>query len=369
MPNSISHAERMRALRLQLEHIPRLLIIRLRSLGDSILALPLLEALHAWRPDLQIDVLVEAQYAAVFSRHPAVHETLILRPRKVPEGEGWPRIRTCLEICRRRYSAVVNLHGGTTSSLFTLASCAGLRIGQEKYRQGWVYNALIPNPQVVWQRSDLHTVEDQLTLLRWLDLPIPARPRGKLFLDDGVRARIRERLVSSGIGSSGYLVIHPTATLPSKQWKEEKFAGLADRLHERYALPVIFTAGLREAQVLLDIGRNAHYAHRYWSDLGLDELFSLIEGCRLFIGNDSGPTHAAAALGRPLVVVWGSSDYRDWHPWETEYESVGLELPCMPCPGYTCTAFGTPRCIDDIPVELVMDACDRFLKRGVMGHE
>jgi lipopolysaccharide heptosyltransferase II len=352
--------ERLYRLRQQLERVERLLIIRLRSMGDSILALPLLEALHQWQPDMQIDVLVQAPYGCLFDRHPAVHEVLSVRPRGGSAEDGWSRSRACLEIRKRRYSAVVNLHGGSTSTLFTLASGAGTRIGQQKYRQSWVYNALIPNPRTVWQRQDLHTVEDQLTLLQWLDLPIPAKPRGMLYLDDGARNRIQERLAAAGLGQSGYLLIHPTATLRTKQWPERSYAELADRLHKLCALPIIFSSGPREAQVLLDIGRCARSAHRYWSDLRLDDLLALIKGCRLFIGNDSGPTHAAAALGRPLVAVWGSSDFQVWHPWETEYEAVRLALPCMPCPGHTCAAFGAPKCIEDIPVDQVLDACTRF---------
>jgi len=93
-------------------------------------------------------------------------------------------------------------------------------------------------------------------------------------------------------------------------------------------------------------------------------LFVLIEQCRMFVGNDSGPMHAAAALGKSLVVIWGSSDYQVWHPWETEYAAVRMELPCMPCPGYSCASFDTPKCIGDIGVERVLAACE-----SVMSHE
>jgi ADP-heptose:LPS heptosyltransferase len=342
-------------------NIPRLLVIRLRSLGDSILALPLLEALHDWRPDLQIDVLAESPYAAVFARHPALHETLRLRPRTGPGQEGWRRARACLEIRRRRYGAVLNLHGGTTSALLTLASGARLRIGQQKYRHAWIYHHLIPPPPMVWQRTALHTVEDQMTFMRWLQLPVPARPRARLHLDPGARARIGERLAAAAMQPARFLLIHPTATLDTKRWQERKFAELADRLHERHHLPVVFSSAPFEAPILQEIGRHARHAHRYWSDLGLDELFALIEQCRMFVGNDSGPTHAAAALGKSLVVIWGSSDFRVWHPWETEYAPVRLELSCMPCPGYSCSAFDTPKCIRDIGVERVMAACESVM--------
>jgi heptosyltransferase I len=358
------HAPRLRA---QLERAQRLLIIRLRSMGDSILAIPLVESLHDWLPALQVDVLMQAPYGCLFARHPAVHEVLHVRSKDGLAGDGWSRARTCVEICRRRYSAVINLHGGTTSTLFTLASGARIRIGQQKYRQSWAFTALIPSPRTVWRRTDLHTVEDQLTLLRWLDLPVPARPRGRLYLDEEARRRTKERLAAAGLAHSRYLLIHPAATSRTKQWPEKYFAELADRVYRLTALPVVFSSGPRETQVLLDIGRHAGSPHRYWSDLSLDDLLALIEGCRLFVGNDSGPTHAAAALGKSLAVVWGSSDFRVWHPWETRYEAVRSSLPCMPCPGHTCAVFGAPKCVLDISVDQVFDACMRLLDRNI--HE
>jgi ADP-heptose:LPS heptosyltransferase len=358
-PNSMDSC-RLR-LRRELEGIPRLLVIRLRSLGDSILALPLVESLKAWRPELRLDVLVEASYAGVFYRNPAGYETLLLAPKHGSGLQGRSRIRTCIEVRKRRYSAVLNLHGGPTSLLFTLASGARIRIGQGKYRQGWAYTARIPPPPAVWMRSDLHTVEDQLTVMRWLDLPLPERPRGNLYPDENAQRRIRDRLTAAGISTAEYLLIHPTATQATKQWPEGNFARLADRLHQDHRLPVVFSAAPHERAVLAEIGRHTKFRHHYWDDLGLEELFALIRDCRIFIGNDSGPTHAAAAWSKPLVVIWGSSDYRVWHPWETRFEAVRSDLPCVPCPGYKCEAFGRPKCIDEIPVDRVFAACNRLL--------
>jgi lipopolysaccharide heptosyltransferase II len=329
--------------------------VRLRSLGDSILTLPLVEALAEQRPDLELDVLVETPFAPVFAGHPAVSSTLRLRPRD--GGEGWSRLRAVREIRRRRYPAVLNLHGGSTSLLLTLASGAPLRIGQESFRHPWAYNVRIPPASSVWQRSGIHTVEHQLTLLRWLGMEVPAERRPRLPVSAGARGRVRERLRQSGLEPGGYFLIQPTATLATKQWPEERFASLADRLAAESGSPIVFTAARRDAAVLRAIEARAALAHHYWSDLDLEELFALVEGCQLFVGNDSGPTHAAAALGRPIVVVWGSSSHAAWRPWGTDYEMVRSELPCMPCAGYRCEAFGEPRCILDIEVERVMQAC------------
>jgi heptosyltransferase III len=351
------------AVRARLEEIPRLLIIRLRSLGDAILSLPLLQAFHAWRPELELDVLVESTTSAVFSAHPAVHETLVLHPRANPGAGGWSRMRGIAEIRRRHYRAVVDLHGGSTARIFAFTSGAGLRIGEECHRSR-VYNARIPASSDIWNVRALHTVEHQLALMKWLGLPIPEDLRARLHLSPDARTRAARRLAQSGISEGRYFLIHPTATLATKQWAPANFAEIGDRLFQTYDLPVIFTSGRHESQGLLDIGKHARQKHCYWSDLELPELFAVIGGCRLFIGNDSGPAHAAAALEKPVVVVWGSSNFHAWHPWKTDYELIRSDLPCMPCSGYSCAAFGEPRCIQEVPISRVWQSCVDILARG-----
>jgi heptosyltransferase III len=345
-------------LRKELEEIPRLLLLRLRSLGDAILTLPLIDALHKWRPDLKQSILIEAPFAPLFIHHPAIDETLVVRSDKMPDAPGWNRLRAACELRKRRYPAVLNLHGGTTSMLFTLASGAPIRLGQASHRRSWLYTKCIPSSNQIWNRARLHTVEHQLSLLRWLDIPYPDQPAA-LCVDESSRNRVHKRLHDAGIFE--FFLIQPTATLATKQWAPENFAALGDRLRSEYRIPVIYSAARHEAVVLERVRHAAQEGHTYWSDLSLMELCALIERCSIFIGCDSGPTHAAAALNKPLVVVWGSSDFDAWHPWQTEYEAVRSDLPCIPCPGYRCDAFGEPKCIMEIPVSRVEAACRKIV--------
>ncbi len=346
-------------MRRDLQNISNILLIRLRSLGDAILTLPLIEALHRWRPEIRPSVLIEAPFAPVFLHHPAVRETLVLQ-RGTAKGNGWTRFRAVAEIRKRHYPAVLNLHGGTTSMMFTGTSGAQLRIGQEGHRHSWIYTTRIPPSTGIWGRPSLHTVEHQLSLLRWLDIPIDTS-RSTLHIDERSRSGIGDRLTRAGI--SEFVLIQPTATLPTKQWPAARFAGLGDWILKNCGIPVIFTAAAHERYLLDEIQRTALSRHTYWADLPLMDLFALIERCRLFAGCDSGPAHAAAALKRPLVVVWGSSNLQAWHPWETNYEAVGSNLPCIPCPGYECSVFGEPRCILEVSLPRVAEACARMLAK------
>jgi heptosyltransferase-3 len=346
----------------EIERIPRLLVIRLRSLGDSILSLPLLEALAQYRSDLALDVVVESPFAPVFAEHPAVSRVFVLRARG--GSEGITRARAIADVRRRRYGAVLNLHGGTTSLLLALGSGAPLRIGSRGYRNLWAYNVCIPASSEVWGRKALHTVEHQLSLMRWLDLPVPPERRPRLPLRPAALERVRARLRAAGLETGRYCLVHPTATLFTKQWQEQKFAALADAVRGEFGAPVVFSAAATEKGTLDTIAASAAADHVYWADLTLEELFALIEGCGLFIGNDSGPTHAAAAFGKPIVVVWGSSNAVAWRPWGSDYEMIRSDLPCMPCPGYTCAAFGAPRCILDLEVGAVLEACRRIVSRA-----
>jgi ADP-heptose:LPS heptosyltransferase len=353
-PQSLPIPE-VESVRQELQRISHILLVRLRSLGDALLTLPLIEALHQWRPTLKLSILIEAPYAPVFQHHPAIDETLILKSGKY--CEGWSRLHTIFELRKRHYPAVLNLHGGTTSMLFTWASGAPLRLGQASHRASWMYTQQIPSSAAIWKRQPLHTVEHQLSFMRWLDLPIAPTSSG-LYVDESARTHIKDRLAAAGI--SEFILVQPTATLRTKQWEPAKFAQLGDWLAAMYRLPVVYTSALHEKFILKEIAQSAREQHTYWSDLPLADLFALIERCRFFVGCDSGPTHAAAALQKPIVVVWGSSNFQAWHPWGTTFEVVRSDLPCMPCPGYSCEAFGEPKCIRDIPVERVAAACKKI---------
>ena len=102
-----------------------------------------------------------------------------------------------------------------------------------------------------------------------------------------------------------------------------------------------------------------------FDNLSLPEITALASRARLFVGNDSGIAHIAAAVGAACVVVFGSSNIAHWRPWTTKpNEIVREEMPCQPCHGYFCAAFDQPECILRVPVDRVVAAIDRVLSEN-----
>jgi heptosyltransferase-3 len=272
-----------------LERLPsgsRIAVIRLRSLGDCVLTTPALALLKAHRPDLRVAVVVEDRFRAVFEDQPDVQE--ILPPQAAAIARWSPRL-------------VLNLHGGTRSMALTVASRAGLRAAFAHHRFSFVYSDRIPRAQeILGEARPVHTAEHIASAMFWLGVPRVPIPRAKLGAGPPPE-----------ISSGGYGVIHPFASQPDKTWPAERFLAVAEHLRGACGLEPVFLAGPGDDGAPFN-------RFRVWHNAPLAEIKSLMAGAQLFVGNDSGPAHIAAAFGVPVVVLFGSSNPITWAPWRTE---------------------------------------------------
>jgi len=261
-----------------LERLPsgsRIAVIRLRSLGDCVLTTPAVAMLKQHRPDLKISVIVEPRFAALFEHNPDVDEI---------------RAGACSA------DLVLNFHGGTRSMLLTGACRAKLRAGFGHHRYGFIYTHKIPRAQEIFGvERPVHTAEHLASAMFWLGVPRAEIPRAKLFAGDMA-------------GRAPYAVIHPFASAPEKTWPADRFIEIARRLT---GLNSVFLAGPDDEAAPFE-------SCEVWKNASLDRVKSLMAGASLFIGNDSGPAHIAAAFGVPVVAIFGSSDPVTWGPWRTE---------------------------------------------------
>lgn len=262
----------------QLARGSRVAIIRLRSLGDCVLTTPALQLLQTARPDLEIAVVAEDRFAAIF------------------DHALTPSLRTLRSFAP---DLCINFHGGTRLARLTLLSGARFRAGFDIFRPGAIYNVPIPTAQkTLGITRRVHTAEHMASAMFHLGVPV----------QDVSRARVPAAAGRSQLAPTGsYTVIHPLAATPEKTWPH--FAKLAAKLDSE----PIFIGGPGE-----DL--SAFAPATTVTGASLPELARLIRDADLFIGNDSGPAHIAAAFGVPALVFFGPSDSEIWSPWRATAE-------------------------------------------------
>ncbi|MBA3766081.1 MAG: glycosyltransferase family 9 protein [Acidobacteria bacterium] len=342
--------------------INRVLVVRLRSIGDTVLATPSLYALRRFLPHARIDILLEDWVAPVLDGFTDADNVIIIE-----RGSAVARARIARELRATRYDVAFNLHGGTTATLLTRATGATYRVGYADYQYGRLHNHAAPSPLELWGNASVHSVEQQLALLGWTGVPVSDKPRTHLAVTQKAAASIEAKLRAAGVDeAASFALIHPAAAFETKRWDVRNFARVAEYLRERN-INGVAVAAPKEAELVRDLLRESTAPVSALTDLSLPEVTALAARSRLFVGNDSGIAHIAAAVHTPSVVIFGSSNINHWRPWaaaNAPAEIVREELPCQPCPGYTCAEFDQPECIRRVPVEHVIAAIERILEKS-----
>ncbi|MBV8858111.1 MAG: glycosyltransferase family 9 protein [Acidobacteria bacterium] len=334
------------------------LVVRLRSIGDTVLATPSLRALRRFLPHARIDVLLEDWVAPLLEGSGDVDRVLTVR-RKSQSS----RLRVARRLRAEGYDVAYNLHGGSTAALLVRASGARHRVGYADYAYAALHNHAAPPSAELWGREKTHSAEQQLALLGWTGVPVTDRPASRLAVTDAAAEAVARRLGEEAGLAHGqpFALIHPAAAFDTKTWAAANFARVVEHLAAR-GLPSVAVAAPGEEKVLDEVRAHSRAPLAGFTDLSLPELTALAARASLFVGNDSGVAHVAAAVRTPQVVVFGSSNVAHWRPWSTApAEVVREEMHCAPCPGYTCAEFGAPECIRRVPAERVVAAVERVL--------
>ena len=296
--------------------VRRVLLIRLRSIGDTVLMTPCLSTLKAWSPGLKIAVVSEPLAAPLLEAHPLVDDLIVTQPTIMSRTSLIAKLRL------GGFDAAFNMHGGPTAAILARLSGSRRSVGYRDLPLSWLLSDRAPSPDAILGRSRIHSVEQQLALLSWAGVELGAsRARLSLTVAPDAEARVRERLEALGFDgldrnvSVAFASIVPGAAFQSKTWSAEGFAAVADHLGERWNLPSVIVAGPGQEKLARQVASTARVDTAVLTGVSLKELVAVLRMSRVFVGNDSGPMHIAAALDRPIVAVWGSSDSTVWHPW------------------------------------------------------
>jgi len=302
------------------------LLIRLRSIGDTVLMTPCLDALKAWRPDVEIGVVTEPLAQQILEVHPLVDKLFVA-------GKSFgARLGLMTQVRRERFDVAFNLHGGTTG-MFLAAMCgARYTIGFRGQPASWLLTDRAPAPNVILGRERIHSVEQQLALLQWAGVPMPERPRLSLAINPNAAASVRTKLMSAGVttaslASARFAIVAPGAAFESKRWSAHGFASVIDHLSSCWKLDSIVVAGPAQEALAREAAVSSRSNPTVLSNITLAELTALVGTVGLvFVGNDSGPMHIAAAVDCPILAMFGSSNPDVWHPWtEAPYRVLGGE--------------------------------------------
>ncbi len=354
VPDAIPFAELRRAL-----------VIKLRHHGDVLLATPVFSALKQAAPGCEIDALIYRDTAPMLEGHPAI--ALIHSIDRAWKNAGlgaqaaaeWRLLSTLRSRC---YDLVVHL--------------------TEHRRGAWLVRALRPRWSVAprqegafWRGSfshfypraghpRRHTVESNLDALRRIGLQPGDDRRLMLVPGAAAEARVNSLTDEHGLTERGFVHLHPASRWFFKCWPAQKVGALADALASR-GLAVVLTAAPEERELAL-VAQVRAAARASLVDLSgrlsLKELAALTARARLFVGVDSAPMHIAAAMGTPVVALFGPSGDLEWGPWQVSHRIVAdNRFTCRPCGLDGCGGGKVSECLTTLPVERVLAACDELL--------
>jgi ADP-heptose:LPS heptosyltransferase len=353
----------------------KILLIRLRLIGDVVFTTPAIRALRRQFPDARLVYVVEPDAAPIVRANPHLDQVIVACR---PDAPG--RLRQDLALIRglrrERFNLAVDFHGGPRASLMAWASGAPRRIGYEIAGRGWMYTERVARPRELRPR---HSVLNQWDLLAPLQLPPldPTRDATEMPVEPEAAQAVLSRLHHAGVRPEHTLVVvHVSAGNPFRRWPADAFVALLVRLvNMDRAARILVTSGPSDAEAA---GRILARARQHLEpaaatalldcgEFDLVQLRAVLDHAALYVGGDSGPLHIAGTTRVPVVALFGPTLAERSVPWRdpslvTEPVEPG-PLSCRPCDQRRCEP-GDFRCLSSITPDQVATACERALARS-----
>jgi predicted lipopolysaccharide heptosyltransferase III len=349
----------------------KILVVRLRLIGDVVFTTPLIRALRRQYPTAHIAYLVEPSAAPVLRGNPHVSD-VIIAPRRGGVRRLLDDLTLAGQLRRARFDVAIDLHGGPRAAWLTRATGAAVRIGYDMPGRSWIYTHRVPRSPDLAPR---HSVLKQWDLLAPLGLGgcSPERDPVEMTDDPVAAARVDRRLADAGIrGAHCIVVVHVSAGNEFRRWPEDAFcsmiAGLAERDPNRRVVVVSGPSDAPAAARVTETARSRLSTPESLPpllDWNLNELRALVARAAVYIGGDSGPLHVASTTRTPIVALLGPTLPERSRPWrdsrlQAEMVDAG-PLPCRPCDQRRCIP-GDFRCLTRITPEQVLAAVERVVR-------
>ena len=352
-----------------LDGVRRALIIKLRHHGDVLLTAPVISVLKNHAPQAEIDALVYADTAPMLDLHPALAQLhTVDRSWKrtgafAQAGAEW-RLFSALRA--RRYDLIVHLTDHPRGAWLARLLGARHAVGPKRNGEAGWWRASFTHRYAQVARTGRHTVERNLDALRRIGIQ-PREDERALTLVAGEQAqrRVSALLDQHGLKPRGFIQLHAASRWLFKCWPVERNAALVDAL-QADGWQVVLTAApdQREQDMVAGIVATSRTPSiNLAGQLSLKELAALTAQAKLFVGVDSAPMHIAAAVGTPVVALFGPSSDIDWGPWCVESRVItSTRHACRPCGLDGCGGGKISECLTTLPVESVLQASRELLR-------
>ena len=332
----------------------RILVVKLDHLGDVLLATPVFSNLSQAYPDAELHALTGAWSRVVLEKHPDVNKVLEYNsPAFCRTGSPTSRKQTFQlyrELRHQKYDLIVELRNDWRIICFSLLRIAPKRLDRAALQ---VINKLgFP------QFTGIHETTRNLDVLNRAGIPTPIKTTTfSVTAEDKKWAS--NFLINHQIDKERPLIaIHPGSPIPLKRWIPERYAELADWLIARKRAEILFVGVNDEMPLITEIQRLMRAESvNIAGKTTLTQLASILHTCNVFIGNDSGPMHLAAAVGTQTIGLYGPGDPTRFGPVGTKCWAIQHKTDCPPCRGATCR-FGKDGCMSKIQVADVIQTLE-----------
>ncbi len=342
----------------------RVLLSRMKFVGDVVLTTPLIRSIRNALPDAYIAYLGEKNAVSLLEGNPALDEI-------IPFDFGKPTIleqpRVAWTLRRRGFDLAIDLFGNPRSALLTYLSGAKTRVGPLRKGRGSLYTIQVEDDGTPKSAVAFHN-----QFLRAAGIT-PASDKMEIHLSDDERREARIYLQwldheQSPLDMAKPLVgIHAGASWPAKIWLAERFAQLADSLKAKLGVEVILVAGPKDMEATQQVLSHAAGNIKVVSNLPLRQLAAIISQCSVFVANDAGPMHIAAALHVPTIGLFGPGEEKIWFPYDKAAGHTALrkDVPCHPCHLDFCNREGEGymECMKLLHVDEVFNTVANALRR------
>lgn len=332
----------------------RILVVKLDHLGDVLLATPVFSNLRQAYPDAELHALAGTWSRVVLEKHPDVSKVLEYNSPAFSRTVEPTSLKQTLQLYRalrrQKYDLMVQLRGDWRTVCFALLRVTPKRLDRAALQ--------VANRLGFPRFTGIHETTRNLDILRKAGIPTPIKTTTfSVTAEDKKWAS--NFLTAHQIGEERPLIaIHPGSPIPLKRWMPERYAELADWLIAQKRANILFVGVKEEIPIITEIQRLMRAeSNNIAGKTTLTQLASILHISNVFIGNDSGPMHLAAAVGTPTVGLYGPGDPTRFGPVGTKCQTIQRKQDCPPCTGTTCR-FGKDGCMSKIQVTDVIQTLE-----------